>query len=662
MICFAFGLKDLGVLKGQEVRINLTGDAPIYCKPCKYSEVERMMIQDRTKELLEAELVELAPSDCEYASATVMPSKKDIFGNWTKKRMCGDYRRINRFTKSDRYVMPTPEENFDAIGHAKVFSTLDLRSGYHQLGICEGDKGKTAFWGIDEDGKDRLYQWRFLPFGLKNAPAEFQKVMDRIFSGLDFVKCYIDDIIVYNMNQIQHRAHLKEVFARLRLHGLKLHPNKCKFYYDRVEYLGHMIYPGGLGVVASKVEVMISIPRPKDVSRLRAFLGLCNYYRKFVKTFSAIAKPLTLLTRNDQPWMWGDEQEAAFVQLKERLSLAPILRRLISGRTYQLHTDWSSLGIGAVLTQMDDLGKEFVVAYASRSNNNAEAQYSSYESECLAAIWAIAHFHCYLYGNKFLLVTDHQPLKWLIESDKLTGKLARWALMLMGYDFKVVHRAGLVNMDADGLRCNPSLSQVDSTGPRWHMEEGEDSLPGWHSATYLSLLAMNGDVTKEAIVATVDADGGEEFGGAKDIFEDEDVMKYLKHGELATTMSAKEKDRIQQRAKRFMWEGDHLLQVWPDGNKKVVPVPLERVKVIMHAHEDLGHFGVHKTHSLLQIHYWWRGMQTQVQQLVARCMVCDKVRASFNAPMPQLQPLPNHGIGLPVEFRLCRTITTNITT
>jgi hypothetical protein len=158
-----------------------------------------------------------------------------------------------------------------------------------------------------------------------------------------------------------------------------------------------------------------------------------------------------------------------------------------------LHTDWSTLGIGAVLTQMDDDGKEFVIAYASWSNNNAEAQYSSYERECLAAIWAIAHFRCYLYGNDFLLVTTHQPLKWLMESDKLTGKLvrwalmesdklteklARWALMLMEYDFKVVHRAGLVNMDADGLSHNPIPNQADATGARWHVEEGEDSLPG----------------------------------------------------------------------------------------------------------------------------------------------------------------------------------------
>jgi hypothetical protein len=151
----------------------LTDDTSIYRKLYKYSDVEHKMIQARTKELVGTGLVELVPPNCKYASATVMPSKKDIYGNWTEKKMCGDYRRINKFTKSNRYAMPTPEENFEAIRHAKVFSTLDLRSGYHQIGLREEDKEKTAFWGIDEDGKDRLFQWKFLPFGLKNVPAKF---------------------------------------------------------------------------------------------------------------------------------------------------------------------------------------------------------------------------------------------------------------------------------------------------------------------------------------------------------------------------------------------------------------------------------------------------------------------------------------------------------
>ena len=239
----------------------------------------------------------------EYASATVMPSKKDIFGNWTEKRMCGDYRPINKRPKSDWYAMPTPEEIFEAVGYSKVFSTLDLRSGYHQLPVRMEDKHKTAFWGIDEFGKDRLYQWKFLPFGLKNAPAEFQRVMDRVLAGLPFVKCYIDDILVFSENVKEHQKHLTMVLNRLMEHGLKLHPSKCTFFYPQVEYLGHMIYPRGLGVLKSKVETLASIPRPKDVSRLRAFLGLANYYRKFVANLSRMAKPLNILIRIDQEWM-----------------------------------------------------------------------------------------------------------------------------------------------------------------------------------------------------------------------------------------------------------------------------------------------------------------------------------------------------------------------
>lgn len=186
--------------------------------------MERSLIQMRTQDLWEAGLVEL--SGGEYASATVMPAKKDVFGNWTERRMCGDYRLVNRQTKSDRYAMPIPEEIFDAIGHAKVFSMLDLRSGYHQLPIKEADKQKTAFWGINEHGKDCLYQWRFLPFGLKNAPTEFQRVMDMILAGVEFARCYIDDIIIFSATVEEHERHLQGVFERLRAHRLKLHPGK----------------------------------------------------------------------------------------------------------------------------------------------------------------------------------------------------------------------------------------------------------------------------------------------------------------------------------------------------------------------------------------------------------------------------------------------------
>jgi hypothetical protein len=242
----------------------LANDTPIFHRPYRYSDMERVVIQSKSQDLLEAGLVE--HSHGEYASATVMPVKKDVHGNYTDRRMCGDYRPINRQTKSDRYAMPTPEEIFDAVGGAKVFSSLDLRAGYHQLPIKEEDKPKTAFWGVNSHGKDCLYQWRFLPFGLKNAPAEFQRVMDRILAGLDFARCYIDDILVFSATVEEHQRHLQVVFERLRAHGLKLHPGKCKFFHDQIEYLGHTIYPGGLGVQQSKVEAIARIPRPLDVS------------------------------------------------------------------------------------------------------------------------------------------------------------------------------------------------------------------------------------------------------------------------------------------------------------------------------------------------------------------------------------------------------------
>ena len=644
--CFAFSMQELGRLRGPGIRIELDSGTPIFRRPYRYSDMERDLIQSRTHDLIGAGLVE--PSYGEYASATVMPAKKDVHGNYTDRRMCGDYRPINRQTRADRYVMPTPEEIFDAVGHAKVFCTLDLRAGYNQLPVHEGDKPKTKFWGIDSHGKDCLYQWRFLPFGLKNAPAEFQRVMDRILRGLPFARAYIDDILVYSDSVAEHELHLQMIFDRLRAHGLRLHPEKCRFFQDVIEYLGHTIYPGGLGVQAIKVEAITRVPRPRDVTRVRAFLGLAGYYRRYVKGFSRIARPLTTLTRMGEPWRWDDEQEQAFLTLKEKLVQAPILRRPIRGRPFQLHTDWSSIGLGAVLTQKDDEGQEFVVAYASRSNNAAEAKYSSYEGECLAVVWAVAHFRCYLFGTPFTLVTDHQPLRWLMESSKLRGKLARWALILQEYDFQVVHRSGVTNLDADGLSRNPCEDETDDTGARWHGETDEEVVPGWHASAYLCLMASSGvedpdstsTVTKDAFLVD-----GEDQDGSHDIYMDERVLEYLQTGQVTSTVDARERDRILQRARRFCWEKSQLLRVWGDGKVRLVPEPSRRASLVRHAHEELGHFGVKRTHSLLQTQYWWRGMHNDVQQLVSRCGVCDRVRASFNAPTPQLQPLPIMGLG-----------------
>ncbi len=182
------------------------------------------------------------------------------------------------------------------------------------------------------------------------------------------------------------------------------------------------------------------------------------------------------------------------MKLKDRLVVAPILRRPIRGRPFHVHIDWSMWGFGTVLTQCDDEGKEFVVAYASCSNNAAESHYSSYEGECLATVWVVTHFMCYLFGTQFTLVTDHQPLKWLMEFDKLIGKLARWALISHEYDFQVVHKPRVANLDVDGLNQNPCTSQEDNTKARWHGEVDEEMVPGWHALIFLCLLGVDSNM------------------------------------------------------------------------------------------------------------------------------------------------------------------------
>ncbi len=202
----------------------------------------------------------------EYASTILMPTKIYIFGNWMEWHICGDSCPINKCTHLDKYAMPLSKDIFDALGQAKVFNTLDLRFGYHKLPLKEGDKVKMTFWGIDHYGKDCLYQWWFLPFSLKNAPAKFQRVMDRVLARLGFAKCYIDDIIVFSSTSKDHKYHLYEVFRRLKDHNLKFHPSKCRFFRIQVEYLGHMIYLGGLGIYKAKVEAISHVPQLTYIS------------------------------------------------------------------------------------------------------------------------------------------------------------------------------------------------------------------------------------------------------------------------------------------------------------------------------------------------------------------------------------------------------------
>ncbi|CAI7861436.1 unnamed protein product [Closterium sp. NIES-53] len=308
-----------------------------------------------------------------------------------------------------RYPMPMAEEIFHKLAERVFFTMLDLRQGFNQIKIREEDIKKTAF-----HGPDRLYEWLYMPFGLD----------------------------------------VEKTLAATEAAGLTCHPKKCRWGELTVQYVGYEVKGGQIGIQQAKVEVLDRLREPKDKSGLRAMLGFLSYYRRFVPKFSKRAAVLNGLLREDKAWEWGEAQKGALQDLMAAVKTATVLKLPAADHPFTLYTDWSSQGMGGILCQEVE-GEEKVVAYASRSCNLAEAQYSSYIGEALAAVWAVGHFRVYLQGREFTLVTDHQPLTWLMTTPGLTGRNARWAMKLQEYDFKIKHRPGKTLQHVDGLSRNP---------------------------------------------------------------------------------------------------------------------------------------------------------------------------------------------------------------
>ncbi|CAI7866572.1 unnamed protein product, partial [Closterium sp. NIES-54] len=470
---FAYSLQELGRYKGRELELNLTTELPTYQRRRRMNAEDAAICKEKCAELLAAGIIR--PSESSYAAATVVAVRKDITGKVLAKRICGDFRDLNKITSPDRYPMPTADDIFDKLDGATIFSTLDLRQGFNQIAIKEGDKRKTAFHGVDG-----LYEYNVMPFGICNAPAVFQRAMDQVLKGIPAAACYIDDVLIFSGSDEQHIQDLKQTLEAIAAAGLTCHPDKCKIARRTVAYLGFEVKGGRLAIQEAKVKVLDDLAAPKEKSGLRALLGFLNYYRKFVPNFSRRAHALNQLLREGKSWQWGDTEEAARQDLLEAVKTGTLLQIPRADAPFVLYTNWSSMGMGAVLCQDID-GEERVVAFASRSCSPTEANYSSYEGEGLTAVWGITHFKVYLQGRHFTLVTDHQPLLWLMKNQELTGRNARWAIKLLGFDFDIRHRPGKTLQHADGFSRNPppmqpvaqliALAQV--TEVTWGQEKGD---------------------------------------------------------------------------------------------------------------------------------------------------------------------------------------------
>ncbi|UYV64787.1 hypothetical protein LAZ67_3001966, partial [Cordylochernes scorpioides] len=571
-------------------KIETGNHQPIKHRPYRVSPTERQAIQTEVDKMLDAGIIR--HSESPWSSPVILVKKKD--GNW---RFCVDYRRLNKVTKKDVYPLPRIDDTLDSLKGAKFYSSMDLRSGYWQIEVDEADREKTAF--ITPDG---LYEFLVMPFGLCNAPATFERMMDKILKGLKWTMalCYLDDIVVYSKSFNEHLHRLEIILQCLDKAELRLNPKKCLFGTKRIRVFGHLVDSKGIYPDPEKIEAIAKFPTPKSITDVRSFIGLCSYYRRFIENFAEKAAPLHEVLKKDNKCMWNSDQQDAFDSLKKALMSEPVLAYFEEQLPTELHTDASGYGIGAVLVQIND-GKERPVGYASRTLSKAEKNYSTTERECLAAIWAINKFRPYLFGREFVIVTDHHALCWLSNLKDPTGRLARWALKLQEYNVTVVYKSGRKHQDADCLSRNPLQLKSEEA-----YNDEDDDIP-----SITALTCFEAEQRKDPKICKL-IEETERFGAESKGYE-----------MLKGTLYKKNFD--------------------PLGNQHLLVIPKHlRLELLKSLHDapTAGHLGFSKTYERVKNKYFWPGLLRDIRKYVAHCKECQRKKQSAQKPPGLLKAIP----------------------
>ena len=603
---------DLGKTDLIEHRIELQDEAPFKQRhhripPHLYDEVRKHI-----QEMLDAGVIRSSKSP--FASPVVLVRKKD-----KSLRFCIDYRFLNARTKKDSYALPRFEECVDVLHGSQYFSCLDLKKGYYQVGVHEQHKERTAFTA----GQLGFYEFNVLPMGLCNAPASFQRMMEMCMGEryLDSCLVFLDDVIVFSKSFEEHLTRLDGVLQKLHEAGLKLKPSKCQFMKTSVNYLGHIISKDGIKTDDKKIECLKKWPVPTSVDQVRSFLGFTGYYRRFVKGYSKIVKPLTdllagaeLKTKKSgkrkmvhkQKWKWSITEQAAFTDIITKLCEAPVLAYADFTQPFELRTDASGSGLGAVLYQVQD-GKQCVIAYASRGLTKAEKNYPVHKLEFLALKWAVSKkFHDYLYGAEFIVKTDNNPLTYVQSTAKLDAASQRWQSELANYDFKIVYLSGKENIEADALSRLPAL-QANLIG------------------TDKDTMSYNVCVNEQALQLQ-----------EKD-YSISVVIDLLRQGKKPTSTDSSEVRSYSRDWKKLEVHDNVLYHVKStDGcNFLQLVIPTDvRTEILDSIHNDMGHLGRDRTLDLLQQRCFWPGLYTSVDTWIKKCDRCIRRKT-----LPQRAPL-----------------------
>jgi hypothetical protein len=414
----------------------LLGTAPIPKRSYKMSVEELKELKKQLTELQEARYIRLSSSP--WGAPVLFVQKKD-----GSQRMCVDYRSLNDVTVKNKYPLPRIEDLFDQMRGARVFSKIDLRSGYHQMKIRPSDIPKTAF-----STRYGLYKFTVMSFGLTNAPAYFMNLMNKVFMEyLDrFVVVFIDDILIYSKNDSNHEEHLRLVLQKLRDNKLYAKYSKCEFWIDEVPFLGHVISNGGISVDPAKVKEIMAWSIPSTVTEVRSFLGLAGYYQRFIEEFSKIAKPMTSLLEKGREFKWDEKCQDSFDQLKMRLMSPPVLVMPDLQKGFDIYCDTCGQGLGCVLMQ-----EGHMIAYTSRQLRKHELNYPTHDLELASVVHALKIWRHYIMGTKCQVYTNHKSLKYIFTQKDLNLRQRRWLELIKDYDLEIHYHPGKANLVADAL-------------------------------------------------------------------------------------------------------------------------------------------------------------------------------------------------------------------
>ena len=597
------------------------GHPPTFRQMYRLSPLEYRELEKQVTAFLKAGILEVSQSP--YGAPALFVPKPNGRG----LRLCVDYRALNSITVKNRCTIPRIDDLLDAVSGSQYFTSLDLTSGYHQILISEEDRPKTAFrtpFGH--------FQFKVLIEGLTNAPATFQTVMNSIFAPYlkKFVVVYLDDILIFSRSEEEHKAHVQLVLDVLRREKFYVTKAKSRFAQTEIQYLGHIVNAQGIRPDPKKVSAVQSWPVPKNVHDVRSFLGLCNYFRKFIDHYSSIAVPLTNLTKKSVGWDWTGRCQDAFEKLKHSLAEAPLLRTPDEKKPYEVITDGSDYGLGAVLLQ-----EGYPIAFESRKLNSAELNYTVTEKEMLAVVHALRVWRCYLEGAQFTVFTDHVSNTFFQTQPSLSRRQARWS--------EFIQRFGVFKWEYFKGECNvaDALSRGDVTASQLQSVDSDKAQPSGAVFAAAGLAKPNRRMfqNKSASGQTASVRGDQSvFSPTFDLSPS--LLKPLIEG------SRELSEKVQRDAN---WADSNQLSTTWEGfvlkrkSRIVVPDDVELRRKIMSEYHDTycaGHYGIGKTSQAIGRLFWWRSLTEDVTKYISCCVLCQRGKARRHRPFGALQPLP----------------------